>query len=586
MDDRTRWWAAYSSALGAVLFALLLSLAPQVAALAASYPIPTLLNRIRADTAPGGALGGVWLRRWASFPTIFWLRPSLAPAHVARFGAACAALFALGIGGKPLLLLALLALLSLATALGEYICFPWDCLVLEACWLSVVFAPARGAAPSAACVAAHRLLLFRLMFGMGKKKFGFKGKWREAGNVDFLKHFVLWQPLPTPLAWAAYNALPDAAWRIALHGMFVAECIVPFAFVLPLPHGVVRGAAAVTIVFQIGIAALGNYGVFQAATIALALSACSELRWGALLSAAGVDQAASALRLSALLASALLGAAHLPFDSYTTNYWLFGKLTIPGATRAPARALIALCRALAPWHVVHAYGVFGVAAPVESERGWRWLLRFEVRSDVGGGAGGDVAGAASPPGRRARFRSGVLRFKHYADGDDASLSWFAPHHPRIDHQIFYEAIGQRAGAFNLLNPYYWSTPGSDRSSTAVASAWIVRLARLVVDGDADARALFQPLPAATNVQRIDAIRVLRIRMRFSTAAERARSGKWFVEETRFAPHVLHVVTRASPAAPFALPQPKEWASANDQWRRRIVVGSSEKDALAQQCHQS
>ena len=180
----------------------------------------------------------------------------------------------------------------------------------------------------------------------------------------------------------------------------------------------------------------------------------------------------------------------------------------------------------------------------------------------------------------------MLRFKHYADGDDASLSWFAPHHPRIDHQLFYEAIGQRAGAFNLLNPYYWSSPGSERRSAALASAWIVRLARRVVDGDVGARALFRPLPAATDVQRIDAIRVLRIRMRFSTAAERAQSGKWFVEETRFAPHVLHVVTRTSPAAPFALPLPKEWASANDQWRRRIVARGSEKDALVQQCQPS
>mgnify|MGYP006078065313 FL=1 len=643
LDDAAVLWGLYTRLLGLVLCVSLLSLVPQVAGLASTYPIVALLDRVRVDTRATGAVRGGWCRRVGSFPTVFWAFPTLPPARVALVGAVAAGGFSLGVGlglgalgNLALLFVAMAAYLSLGTVLGEYICFPWDCLVLEACWLSLVLSPpllpmlgggrsgggsagsgsessfpltlACAAAPSAPCVVAHRLLLFRLMFGMGKKKFGFlQWKWRSGANVDFLKWFTLWQPLPTPLAWAAYNVLPLAAWRAALHAMWLVECVLPLAYapLLIQPVALIRCAGIVTIVFQLGIAALGNYGTFQVTTIALAITTLTPGSIATLPRGGVVEWAALAL-------IATLGAAHLPFDSYTTNYWLFSDVVLKGdlsammyitpssssngggaavtplqprtrALPAPLRALVVLCRTLAPWHVVHAYGVFGVAAPTERERGWRYALRFEVKADVNassskqpqdvGTAAAAAAGPPPPPGRRARFRAGLLRFKHYADADDAQLAWFAPHHPRIDHQQFYEAIGQRAGAFNLLNPYTYSSPQSARS-TSCAKPWIVRLARRLLEGNPDARALFRGGVSAALLpggEQLEAIRIVRVRMRFSTIAEKRATGKWFVEETKFAPHVLHVVTRSTPVGMFVLPAPSRLEIANAVWRRRAKV---------------
>jgi hypothetical protein len=50
-----------------------------------------------------------------------------------------------------------------------------------------------------------RMVLFKLFFGMGKKKFG--GPWWQ--HMSYLKWFLTWQPLPSPLAWYA-SAIPFA----------------------------------------------------------------------------------------------------------------------------------------------------------------------------------------------------------------------------------------------------------------------------------------------------------------------------------------------------------------------------------------
>ena len=83
-------------------------------------------------------------------------------------------------------------LLSLGTVAPEWIVYPWDCLALEASLLAWALPVGTNSWPVRWC---WRWLLFRVVFGMGKKKFDW-GWWK---HPLYIKWFLVWQvPPPTP----------------------------------------------------------------------------------------------------------------------------------------------------------------------------------------------------------------------------------------------------------------------------------------------------------------------------------------------------------------------------------------------------
>ena len=209
--------------------------------------------------------------------------------------AAGAPLFAVTLSSRALLAMCWATLLSLTHAARDFSGFPWDCLLLEAGFLALflptVAAPAvlrvaragsaldfsaqlaasGGLAPLAADVHpvvgwAFRWLLFRMMFGFGKKKFG-SADWME--HWDYIRAFFISQPMPSPLALIAFRYAPRAIYAPSLVFMFIAEIVVPFLY---FATGYLRvGAALATAALMIGIQCTGNFGYFNILTVVLTI---------------------------------------------------------------------------------------------------------------------------------------------------------------------------------------------------------------------------------------------------------------------------------------------------------------------------
>ena len=214
-----------------------------------------------------------------------------------------------------------------------------------------------------------------------------------------------------------------------------------------------RAGGLATIALQVGIQLSGNRRLQPRHGGARGAAVCADVERGG----GGAERGGGGL--PALYA--FLSLLHFPHNSYTTQAWPFAvssdmvdRLPPPPARR---RASLALARALAPWHVCHAWGVFTPLSPfyctdsrplldllVSSDgKKWRPLLgRYHADAH-----GLGLAGTRS--GRHPTMRA---------------LRWFAPHQPRLDHHLFYEAMRIDLAETTLLNPYHAYGVGRCRGS--------------------------------------------------------------------------------------------------------------------------
>jgi hypothetical protein len=292
----------------------------------------------------------------------------LSGALVACFSSLCScfgvvALFSIRIDfAYPISLgIAWFSFLSIATVFSEFICYPWDCLLLEVGFLALFLYPLspgpsadyRSLRPSWPITFALRLLLVRLMLGMGKKKFGW-GWWQ---NMLYIKWFSAWQPVPSFLAYFAFAFVPDVIWKLALVAMFIIEVFAPiFIIIIPmiLPH--VSPSTTAPLVFlsvysarvnallQIGIAGVGNYGLFNLLTFILCLPFCFQDALSPALSSAdglvskstgsahiheAVVFPAPFTHVLVLLLVGSLGVISFPYCSFTTLMFPFQPTRFP-----------------------------------------------------------------------------------------------------------------------------------------------------------------------------------------------------------------------------------------------------------------
>jgi hypothetical protein len=172
------------------------------------------LRRARANTLEFGRRMLSSFHAFRLFPTVFWLTGCSDASLRAAMDAGCVVSASIVYGGgsftPALLLAAWFLFLSVATVSPE-VGYPWDCLLLEVGLATAVsmlaplplHAKLSFAAVSAPCAEASlvlRLLLVRVMVGMGKLKFA--AGWTQ--HSLYLKQYMMWQPLPTRLAWWLY----------------------------------------------------------------------------------------------------------------------------------------------------------------------------------------------------------------------------------------------------------------------------------------------------------------------------------------------------------------------------------------------
>ncbi|MBZ5504298.1 MAG: lipase maturation factor family protein [Acidobacteriia bacterium] len=318
--------------------------------------------------------------------------------------------------------------------------YPWDTVLLEAGFLCL-FLPGTQLLPGLAANALphpllpfiFQLLVFRVLFGFGKTKFF--GISRDDWN--YTRYFLMNMPLCSRIGWR-FSKLPDAVHKLTLAGIGFVELVSPILILFPGPARLVGGAAIVG--QMIGIQLTGNFGYFNLLSTMLCvctLDITSTLLTGLADPAALVTPERLPFTLVAVFIT-LAAPVYLIFNSWFT-YGFLHWAAFERLPRGPLRGLLALLRFMEPLRIVNSYGVFRAspAPPV------RWVTVVEGSCD-------------GQNWQKYRYR--------FTQTDERSTPRFvAPHHPRLDHQTFYDAVGVDGTGYlhsvSLANPYLF-TPSS------------------------------------------------------------------------------------------------------------------------------
>jgi len=315
-------------------------------------------------------------------PSIFWLG---AGDTALKLGCAAGALVSLlamfGAWQRSLLAVCLVLWISICSVGQDFLSFQWDILLSEAGFLAIF------ADESPTRVWLFRWLIFRLMFFSGAVKLlSHDSTWRDLTALHY--HYET-QPLPTPLAWYAWQ-LPMSLQKLSTLLVFVVELGVPFLFFAPRRFRYV--GAAITIGFQVLILLTGNYTFFNFLTIALTMWLFIEPK-----KVPGTGHRVVSVAL-ALFIGVLSGL--LCLELFSVEFPFAGG---------------ELLARVAPFRIVNSYGLFAVMTTTRPEivvegsnDGETWLA-YEFRYKPG-----DV--------RRAP-------------------AIIAPYQPRLDWQMWFAALG-------------------------------------------------------------------------------------------------------------------------------------------------
>jgi hypothetical protein len=315
-----------------------------------------------------------------------------------------------------------------------------------------------------------RWLLFRLMFLSGAVKL-LSGDiaWRSFTALPV--HYET-QPLPTPLAWYAYQ-WPTWFHHFSVGVVFATELLVPFLIFAPRR---IRGCAALAItVFQLLIFLTGNYAFFNLLTIALCVFLLDDAWLRKIVPRSIAAKILAARRPSrwlrlrnpvcrALAALVVFVTAFQLIDTFLHAHW------------APAETVMS---AVAPFEIINTYGLFAVMTTSRPE------IVIEGSAD-----------GATWLAYEFKYKPGELSRRP---------AWVEPYQPRLDWQMWFAALGD-----------YQSAP------------WTVQLMAKLLDGSPPVLLLFGKNPFPGSPPRY--VRALLYEYRFTTPAERRATGDWWHRE--------------------------------------------------------
>lgn len=409
-------------------------------------------------------------------PTLAWLTGTGAGLHaLCAAGTLLAILLIVGVAPAACCTLLWAVYLSLVGVGQIFLGFQWDALLLETTLLAILLAPWslrpgwRPVEPAPLSRALLLWLLLKLMFlsGLVKLMSG-DPNWRNLTALAF--HFET-QPLPTPLAWWT-DRLPEWSLRTMCALMFAIELAAPW--LLFASRRWRHGAALSLLLLQAVIALTGNYAFFNLLTASLCVLALDDAWWARVLPRRIHDFAttpASAHRVR-LVPRGLLLASAIFVIGYTA------LLALPNfdRDRPPPAWFARVQSAVAPFESLNNYGLFAVMTTTRPE------LVIQGSDDGLDWRSYELPHKPGDPARRPDF--------------------VAPHQPRLDWQLWFAALGSAEG-----NP------------------WVLALCGHLLHGTPEVLALFAHNPFPDKPPRY--IRVVRYDYIFATAAEHARTGKWW-----------------------------------------------------------
>lgn len=472
----TRW--LFLRLLGLVYFIAFVSLWVQIDGLIGSKGIAPAVQFMES------------VRTWAQAHSI-WDAASLAPTlcwfdasdrflhFLCGGGTILSILVILGVATAPSLTLLWLFYLSLSVVGEPFMGFQWDALLLETGFLAIFFAPrqllpglTREAPPSRTALWLLRWLLFRLMFASGVVKLATGDRtWHTLTALTF--HYET-QPLPTWIGWYAHQ-LPLWFQQFSCGFLFTVELGAPFLIFAPRRLRLISCGAIVTLMAL--IAATGNYCFFNLLTVTLcvlllddaALRRFAPSRWREL------PINPRCWRWPSWITAPMAAVVLL-----VTMMTLAGSFREPIAWPSP---MVSLFRTVAPLRSFNGYGLFAMMTTARPE------IIIEGSND-------DQTWLA-------------YEFK-YKPGDPTRRPAFvAPHQPRLDWQMWFEAL-------NVMNPHY------------EPSSWFMNFCAKLLQGQPEVLALLKTNPFPDTPPRY--LRATVYDYHFTNFATRQETGAWWRRE--------------------------------------------------------
>jgi predicted DCC family thiol-disulfide oxidoreductase YuxK len=444
--------------LGAIYIAAFVSLGVQIPGLvghAGILPLGEYLGAARH------ALGDTAYR---VLPTLFWLDSSDASLLAGCvLGALLGLLLVLNRWTQAALIGLFALYLSYFYAGQDFTGFQWDLLLLEAGFLAIFLGSG-----SRIVIWLYRWFVFRYLFLAGAAKLlSGDPSWRDFTALEY--HFWT-QPLPTPLAWYAAE-LPHWLLVGATAATLVVEVGIVFLIFLPRrPRAV---AACCIALFQALIVLTGNYNFFNLLSIAM----CVFL----------FDDAGLRRFLPLRLITRVRSRARQPGRGETITAMALALVVVPVGLNTICRSLTGtglpvigtLQQLVSPLMIVNPYGLFAVMTTGRPE------------IVIEGSADGEI------------WREYVFRFK---PGPVARRArWSIPHQPRLDWQMWFAALGDRRD-----NP------------------WFESLMRRLLEGSPPVLALVETDPFPDRPPKY--VRALLYDYRFADSSTRAATGQWWVRK--------------------------------------------------------
>ena len=457
-----------------------------------------------------------WGGDWSWRPTLLWLDTSDAMLHGLCAAGVLLALLMLVDVAPALCALGLWAVyLSLAWAGGPFLNFQWDTLLIETLLLAAFWLPwrlRRAQGVDAECALARWLLwwlLVRFMFESGVVKLSSGDPtWADLSAMTY--HYMT-QPLPHGLSWFAHHQ-PLWAHEAAALGMFFVELVVPFFVLLPWALRLIPGlstraqllprrlAFPLLVGLQLVIGVTGNYGFFNLLTIVLCLPLLDDGLLGprdrSLLAApraAWPRQLATAVfAVPVLLISGLqLHDLHPEWSAdrpRLSREHVEQGLAETWRADGPATAARLFELRAQPFLSVNAYGLFRVMTTRRPE--------IVIQGSLDGEQWVDYA------------------FRWQVGDVERAPGWVQPHMPRLDWQLWFEALR-------------WE-PAAHRRQPYSPSPWFGSLIERLLEAEPAVLALLADDPFDGAQPR--AVRTTLFDDRFTTPEERDESGAWWHRE--------------------------------------------------------
>ena len=385
------------------LWTQIAGLAGQTGILPAAVYIDAVWNKL-------GVIG-LW-----TFPTLCWFSASDAFLHIlCACGVVLSILLTVGILPIPGLVGLWTCYLSLATVCRTFLGFQWDALLLEVGFLAIFLAPAqwlpnlRGERkPLKIVIWLFHWLLFRLMFSSGVVKLNSgDASWR---NLTALNYHYETQPIPNIVAWHAHQF---AEWfqNLSVLSTLIIELIIPFLILAPRRLRLV--AFVGTVGLQVLILTTGNYCFFNILTIALCILLLDDATLSRLLPKRFfiLPTRPKGESLTAIVGSLTVMIFVIPVSLIQMKARVF-RLDLSEMERR-------LYLWTAPYHCANSYGLF--ANMTESRP--------------------EIIVEGSMDGKEWKS----YEFKWKPGNINRAPSQAAPHQPRLDWQMWFEALNYLRG---------------------------------------------------------------------------------------------------------------------------------------------